>query len=243
MSIQQSQSSKEVDVIISLLEDVEGQADRLASYAPENQEQVKATIANVESLISGDLRIAYKQSNSLAGEEANFCRAMCLYTEADLRRRFHSAQGGARGKQAAKDATRLAEESLALFDDPDHHQILGLLYTHQEMWDKARVAYEKASKSDDPAIATESQKELLRLKEKQHAATDPMLRMESFAKQWVDFTKRYPRALRHAVVALISFTISQLHKERDIIWLFFVLVALNQFCTSIYWFYKIKFRR
>ena len=147
----QAMSQQQMQVAMSLLQDVEDEAKTIPEGSPSSKD-------NALALINGDLRLASQQAASLSERDSAFIRSMCLISEARLRCRFVAEPEGKQRKKELTTATQLIGQAIAIHDTPDKYSLLGAIHTDLGNWDQARAAYTKASTSDDAASATEARK-------------------------------------------------------------------------------------
>ena len=215
-------SQQQMQVAMSLLQDVEDEAKTIPEGSPSSKDRALA-------LINGDLRLASKQAASLSERDSAFIRSMCLISEARLRCRFVAEPEGKQRKKELTTAAQMIEQAIAIHDTTDKYSLLGAIHTDLGNWDQARAAYTKASTSDDAAIATEARKSLLRLNDFERTGKDPLLR-------FLNYVEKHTLSTTYFFCAVVLIIINNFYP--------FVLLPLFAFgstCSGIFSFFKESF--
>jgi tetratricopeptide (TPR) repeat protein len=227
--------SREAKIVLSLIETAQGKINNLSAIYLTSKEQETGVLKQAEAVLNGDLRIAQQQAAKLSDEEeGKMCRSMAFNIEARIYGNFFSRRSGLRGEFALREGIRKGEESIALYDIPEHHSILGLLYADRGKWDKARAAYTRLAETDIAELSLEAEKELLRVAKAEGLAKNPLYAT-------ITFLQKYWRGTLHGIAFLFFLYLPM--KEGDTKISFWHLLAFSQFLMSLSSFYKVRFKK
>lgn len=173
---QHSPVQQQAAVVLSLLEDVEQQANQLSPQSPTSRERA-------QTIIQGDLRLAKRQAASISGDGGDHLQAVCLYTEAALKARFAGTVKNRQYRADLTEASQLLEKAIGRSATPHMYSLLGNVYTELGRFAEARKALTEAAESGQGEAATEARKNLLRLGDIEREAKDPLLRFLNYAEK------------------------------------------------------------